>query len=279
MADASRFGAVELMDDGRVAQFTEKGRDGSAWINAGVYFMEPAFLAGLPHRPSSLETDLFPRALGIYGYRGGGRFIDIGVPASYSRATETWRCPAATSHGALVLVDRDGTLNREVHHLSKPEQVVLLPGAARAMRRMRDLGLGIAVVTNQSAVGRGLLDTVTLDAVHARLWDLMDDQGASWDWIGYCPHLPGGGCRCRKPKPGLAQAAATALGRSLSGAFVIGDKGTDLGMGRAIGATNLLVRTGYGATEPTDLADHVVEDVWCAAVRIEQLLQGERREH
>jgi D-glycero-D-manno-heptose 1,7-bisphosphate phosphatase len=173
------------------------------------------------------------------------------------------------------MVDRDGTLNREVHHLRNLDQLALLPGAARALRRLKGLGFGIAVITNQSAVGRGLLDTATLDAVHSRLKEMLSNRGASWDWIGYCPHLPGDGCSCRKPRPELAREAAAALGRSLDGAFVIGDKATDLGMGRAVGATNLLVLTGYGRAEPTDLADHVVEDVWCAAVTIERLTQGE----
>jgi D-glycero-D-manno-heptose 1,7-bisphosphate phosphatase len=165
----------------------------------------------------------------------------------------------------FALIDRDGTINEERHHLATADEVALIPGSADALVRLRDdLGMGIVVVTNQAEVGRGNLDMSDLDRIHDRLRALLAEHGASVDAIEVCPHAPEEGCDCRKPQPGMALRAAGRLGFDPAEAVVVGDHAADLGMGRAIGATTILVRTGHGAdaeSDAGDLADHVADDL------------------
>jgi D-glycero-D-manno-heptose 1,7-bisphosphate phosphatase len=180
---------------------------------------------------------------------------------------------------AFALVDRDGTINEERHHLARAEEVALIPGSAEALVRLREIGLGIVVVTNQAQIGRGNLAPAELDRIHARLTALLAAHGATLDAIEVCPHRPEDACDCRKPKPGMALRAAARLGFDAAATVVIGDHLADLGMGRAIGATTILVRTGHGADAEPDaggLADHVADDL-AAAVAIIAGLVGEEQ--
>jgi D-glycero-D-manno-heptose 1,7-bisphosphate phosphatase len=165
----------------------------------------------------------------------------------------------------FALVDRDGTINEERHHLADPDDVTLIPGAAAALVRLRDdLGMGVAIVTNQAEIGRGNLTRERLDEIHARLLELLEREGATVDDIFVCPHAPEERCPCRKPAPGLAVQASERFGFAPAEAIVIGDHTRDMGMGRAIGATTVFVRTGHGRDEEAaaaPLADHVADDL------------------
>ena len=147
----------------------------------------------------------------------------------------------------FALLDRDGTVIADRHYLADPAGVELLPGAADGMRRLRDAGVEMAIVTNQSGVGKGLFTAAALEAMHDRLRELLAAEGVAVRGIYYCPHTAADACRCRKPLPGLAEAAAQELGIDLTRAFVVGDKEADIDLARAVGATGILVRTGYGA--------------------------------
>jgi len=175
----------------------------------------------------------------------------------------------------FALVDRDGTINEERHYLATPDEVALIPGSADALVRLRDLGFGIVVVTNQAEVGRGNLALAELGRINDRLRVLLAENGARVDAIEVCPHRPEDGCDCRKPKPGMALRAADRFGFAPDASVVIGDHLADLGMGRAIGATTILVRTGHGAeAEPKTgaLADHVADDLADAVTIIAALV-------
>jgi D-glycero-D-manno-heptose 1,7-bisphosphate phosphatase len=180
----------------------------------------------------------------------------------------------------FVLLDRDGTINEEVGHLSDVADLRLIPGSADAIRRLRALGLGIVVVTNQANVGRGLLGAEDLEAINAQLVDMLAGEGADVDAILHCPHAPEDGCDCRKPRTGMAIEAADRFSFDVSQAYVIGDHAGDAGMGRAIGATTFLVLTGHGVeeregVERDGLADHVVADLAAAADIITALEERE----
>ena len=178
----------------------------------------------------------------------------------------------------FALVDRDGTINEERHHLATADDVALIPGSADALARLRDLGLGIVVVTNQAEVGRGNLTIAELDRIHQRLRTLLAERGANVDAIEVCPHRPEDDCDCRKPKAGMALRAAERFGFAPETSVVIGDHLADLGMGRTIGATTILVRTGHGADAEPDaggLADHVTDDLAGAVAIIAGLVEKE----
>jgi D-glycero-D-manno-heptose 1,7-bisphosphate phosphatase len=183
--------------------------------------------------------------------------------------------------GRFVLLDRDGTINQEVDHLDRPDQVALIPGAAAALRQLRSAGLGVVVLTNQANVGRRLLPLDRLEEIHARLTELLSDEDVSLDGLYVCPHAPEDGCDCRKPRAGLALRAATDHGFRPEDAFVVGDHAADMGLGRAIGAVTILVRTGHGEDELKTgagaQADHVVADLQEAAgVILDTVVSGVR---
>lgn len=174
-----------------------------------------------------------------------------------------------------VFLDRDGTVILEKGHLRDPEAVELHAGAADAIRRLRDAGWAVFVVTNQSAVARGLLTEEELAAVHFRLVAMLGAEGASVDGIYSCPHHPEGtvleyavGCDCRKPRPGLILQAAREHGIDLASSIIVGDAGRDIEAGRSAGlAACVLVLTGHGAeaAKTPHGADAVVADIAAAA--------------
>lgn len=179
----------------------------------------------------------------------------------------------------VVVLDRDGTLNVEVHYLSHPDQVELLPGVTEGLTALRTAGCRLVVVTNQSGIARGYFDEQRLTAIHARLRELLAAHGVTLDAIYHCPHLPSDACACRKPGPLLIERAAADLGFDPASVFVIGDKPCDIDLGRGVGATTLLVRTGYGAGHEAAgdaAADFVVDDLPEAARVIIGALRADR---
>lgn len=175
----------------------------------------------------------------------------------------------------FVILDRDGTVIVERHYLSAPKDVELIPEAASALRRLRDQGLGLVLVTNQSAIGRGYFDCDRLHAIHDQLRRLLREEGVELDGIYVCPHIPEDNCSCRKPKTGLLELASTDLRFDVRSSFVVGDKACDIELGRQVGATTFLVLTGYGAqvsSEKRASADYTVCDLGEAAKIISCLL-------
>ncbi|MBU2550167.1 MAG: HAD family hydrolase [Proteobacteria bacterium] len=178
-----------------------------------------------------------------------------------------------------AILDRDGTINVEKSYLSDPEQLELLPGAVAALHRLRRLGLGLIVVTNQSGVGRGLFSMEDVEAVHSRLEAMLRAEGLILDAIYVCPHHPEAGCACRKPATGLVERAALDFGFNPADCFVIGDHRVDVDLGRAVGATTFLLRTGHGGSFENDPAlhpDFVADDLAAAAESIAVLMGLER---
>jgi D-glycero-D-manno-heptose 1,7-bisphosphate phosphatase len=164
----------------------------------------------------------------------------------------------------FVLLDRDGTLNVEKHYLSDPDQLELFPAVVPALKRLRELGYGLVVLTNQSGIGRGYFGLDAVDRVHDRLRELLAAGGVSVDGIYICPHGPDEACDCRKPLPGMARQAMADFGFDPAQAIMIGDKAADVDLGHAIGATSILVRTGWGADTEKEggcVPDAIVDDL------------------
>lgn len=156
-----------------------------------------------------------------------------------------------------VFVDRDGTLIDELGYLTDPDGVLLFEGAAAALAEINRRGLPVVLFTNQSGVARGLLDEPRLAEIHARLEELLAEEGAHLDLILYCPHHPELGspryrrvCDCRKPAPGMLLEAQRRLGIDLARSWVVGDSRRDLEAGERAGVKRLvLVGTGKGEEE------------------------------
>ncbi len=173
-----------------------------------------------------------------------------------------------------VFLDRDGTLNREIGYIGDPADLVLLSGVGPALGRLAAAGFALVVVSNQSAIGRGVLAAAQVEAVNARLVAFLHAEGVQLDGLFVCPHAPADSCACRKPAPGLFLQARDALGLDLAGSWMVGDSAHDVAAARAAGVRPLFVLTGWGKRDREAAlagglaAEDLMVDVAAAAERI-----------
>jgi HAD superfamily hydrolase (TIGR01662 family) len=160
--------------------------------------------------------------------------------------------PAASTVDA-VLCDRDGTLIVDVPYNGEPDLVRPLPTVRRGLDRLRSAGLPVGIVSNQSGVARGDLTPDDVARVNARVEVLLGPFAV----VEWCPHGPDEGCACRKPAPGLVQAACRRMGVPADRCAVIGDIGADVEAARAAGARGVLVPTTRTLTDEIDAAPEV----------------------
>lgn len=150
-----------------------------------------------------------------------------------------------------IFLDRDGVIieNRD-RYVRSWADVAVLPGALAALAAARDSGYAFVIVTNQSAVGRGIISRETADDINRRLLDVIRATGGRIDAVYLCPHAPDDGCECRKPLPGMLLRAAREHDLDLARSVMIGDALSDSGAGQAAGvAQSILVRTGRGRAQ------------------------------
>lgn len=146
----------------------------------------------------------------------------------------------------LIILDRDGVVNEDSDaYIKTPDEWHPLPGSADAIARLNRAGYRVVVATNQSGLARGLFDTTTLEAIHARMVDHLAEAGARLDGIYVCPHGPDDGCDCRKPAAGLIDQIVADYGE-VAGVPLVGDSLRDLQAGVARGCRPVLVLTGKG---------------------------------
>jgi HAD superfamily hydrolase (TIGR01662 family) len=153
----------------------------------------------------------------------------------------------------LVLLDRDGTIVQDVPYNGDPALVVPVDGAREALDRLRALGVRLGVVSNQSGVGSGRISLDQVEAVNARVTELL----GPFDVWRICPHGRDEGCDCRKPAPGMVKDACAALDVLPERCVLIGDIGSDVDAAEAAGARAILVPTAATRTEEVDAASHV----------------------
>jgi len=127
-----------------------------------------------------------------------------------------------------VFLDRDGTLVRDSGYPHRDEDYELLPGVAAALRRLREAGFRLAIVTNQSGIGRGIFGEADFARFQARLIADLARSGVAIERTYHCPHGPDAGCDCRKPAPGMLWRARDELGADLAASWVIGDGARDV---------------------------------------------------
>ena len=182
-----------------------------------------------------LEEDL----LLLYTTRSGTALISVLLQCAMDRRK-------------VVFLDRDGTINRDEGYTVRPEDLKIYPGAGVAVGRLKAAGYAVVVVTNQSAIGRGIATVADVEKTNAEcLRQLsLEDERATIDAVCLCPHAPDENCKCRKPLTGMV--ADLKFEYVAQDSWLIGDKGIDLEFGRNLKLPLnhcLLVRTGYGAHE------------------------------
>lgn len=155
---------------------------------------------------------------------------------------------------SVVFLDRDGTINVDVGHLRMPSELVLIRGAATAISLLKKAGYVLLVVSNQSAVARGMCSEEDVKVVNQTLLNMLlrEHPEARLDDFFFCPHHPEDNCNCRKPRTGMAEQARTKWNFISHNCWVIGDKLSDLEFGKAIGIPTkqrILLETGHGASQ------------------------------
>jgi histidinol-phosphate phosphatase family protein len=146
-----------------------------------------------------------------------------------------------------VFVDRDGVIN--VHrpdYIKSWSEFIFLPGILTAFRKLAELPLAVVVVSNQSVIGRGLVEKVVVDDIHSRMVAEIQSHGGRVDDVIYCPHHPDANCACRKPKPEMIFRVASRANLDVTSSYFIGDSPSDVEAAVAAGCIPVLVLTGRG---------------------------------
>ena len=147
----------------------------------------------------------------------------------------------------LIVLDRDGVINHDSEQFIKsPAEWRPIPGSLEAIARLNHAGYRVVVATNQSGVGRGLLDFATLNAIHEKMHRALAQVGGRIDAIFFCPHTADSRCECRKPKAGMLQEIGVRFNVDMAGVPSVGDGLRDLQAAEAVGAQPMLVLTGKG---------------------------------
>ena len=166
-----------------------------------------------------------------------------------------------------IFLDRDGVLiENRPDYVRDWSQVKIIPEAIDALALAAARHYKIVIVTNQSAVGRGLIPQVNADEINRRLINLIQQYGGQVDAVYMCPHRPEDDCPCRKPRPGLLLEAARSLSLDLPRSWMIGDAWSDVQAGQRAGIRHtILLKTGRGTEQllqpcPEELTDHLIFD-------------------
>jgi histidinol-phosphate phosphatase family protein len=159
----------------------------------------------------------------------------------------------------FVFLDRDGTLVRDTGYPHREADYELLPGVPAALRRLADAGFRLAIVTNQSGIGRGLFTAADFERFQARLLADLAAERVRIERTYHCPHRPDEGCACRKPAPGLLERARDELGADLAASWVVGDGAGDVELAARAGCRGAvrIVANGAGEREAASFTEAV----------------------
>jgi len=236
-------------------------------VNAALYIFNKNALQGIDFISDSpdIAKDLFPLMLvskkKLYGYISTEYIKDMGTPERLSNVERDINSGKVKmlkkkASKTAIFLDRDGTINQEVNHLSSEEQFELIDGAGKAIRKINLAGVLAVVITNQPVIARGIIKESKLKVIHNKMDTLLGRQGAYIDRLYYCPHHTDAGfkgevkalkfnCDCRKPKIGLFTKAKKDLNINLEKSWVIGDSTRDIMAAQNARMKSILVLTGY----------------------------------
>jgi histidinol-phosphate phosphatase family protein len=288
---------VEIQGDEVVAihPYPHEGKLHRNLVNAALYIFDKSAVAqGLPKvGRSDIAKNALPRLIeagtAIKAYVSPEYIKDMGTPDRLDKVERHVTMGLAERLSGrrprqAVFLDRDGTINLEVGHLKSPTQMELLPGAANAVRMLNQAGRLAVAVTNQPVLARGDVDSTGLDAIHAKMDDLLGRDGAYLDRLYYCPHHPDSGfpgevrelkvaCACRKPGTGMIDRAVEDLIIDRRESWMVGDTTSDIIAGQRSGLRTILVETGHGGRDSKHpaTADYIMADL---ADAIDWILAG-----
>ena len=249
-------------------------------VNAGLHVVSPKILEQEISTPKvDLDRQLLKPLAGtgkMFVYDSPEYVKDMGTPERYEAVCRDFASGKVQARNLsrkqkAIFLDRDGTLNRLVGFLRKPEELELLPGIAEAVKAINASGYLAVLITNQPVIARGEVTFDGLQTIHNKLETLLGAEGAFLDAIYFCPHHPHKGyageipelkisCDCRKPKPGMLLQAAKDLNIDLSQSWMVGDGEYDILAGTAAGCRTCLVgkEEDFGQTvSKTDVAEFV----------------------
>ncbi len=229
--------------------------------------------------------------VGMTGFDGGelARKVSysVHIPSSDMGMVENFHliivhlvvdCLKKRMKNRAVFLNRDGVINQECPGYVKSwNEFTWISGSKEALRCLHGNGFLTIVVTNQSVVGRGLIDAKRLDEIHDTMRSEVESVGGGINQIYYCPHPPEAGCDCRKPKPGLLLKAEGDFDISLSDSYMVADTIEDVEMAKNLGCKTVLVCTGRGReeirhqTEWNMRPDYILADLSSAAEMILKL--------
>jgi len=254
-------------------------------VNAAVYMFNKGALKGVnfvSDRPD-IAKELFPMMLAfekkLYGYISTEYIKDMGTPQRLSKVEKDINSGKVKLlkkqiPKIAIFLDRDGTINQEVNHLSNQEQFELIDGASEAICQINAAGILAVIVTNQPVIARGELKVSELKIIHNKMDTLLGRHGAYIDRLYYCPHHIDSGfegeiealkfdCNCRKPKIGMFTQAKKDLNIVLEKSWLVGDSTRDILAAKHAGMKSVLVQTGFsgkdGAFEV--VPDYVAKDL------------------
>ncbi len=162
-----------------------------------------------------------------------------------------------------VFIDRDGTINVNVEYLDDPDNLMMHPTVAEGIKRLKDEGFNVIVITNQSGIARGYFSVETLAKIHQKMKNDLLKKGADVDAIYYCPHHPDENCDCRKPKTGLLKKAIKDFNIDVEESYFIGDRMLDIEAGHTIGCKTVLVPENKEKVEKERKESNVEPDYSC----------------
>jgi histidinol-phosphate phosphatase family protein len=258
--DSYACGTADLDAEGRVISFADKTKTSSdALAVAGLYVVDAdAYREIATMGAQNTSVNVLPKFVGrMRGWVWGGSYLDVESQDTLERACHEialiFPAPAVASSRSdrpAIFLDRDGTVIEHVHYLCDPALIQLLPGVAEALRRFRQAGFARIIVTNQSAIGRGMLTEQRLDEIHTEMNRQLAACGATIDAVYYCPDVPGSDDRTavenpdRKPGPGMLLRAAADLKLDLAASWMIGDLISDVLAGHNAGCRSILLKSG-----------------------------------
>ncbi|MCX4267584.1 MAG: HAD-IIIA family hydrolase [Lachnospiraceae bacterium] len=251
-------GLIFADKEGFVTEWLHK-EDTRTWyknrVNAGLHLLSPKIFAMFQEvKKTDLDRDILKKLIlrhQLAAYDSPEYVKDMGTPDRYKSVSNDMKnglvyAKNLKNKQKAVFFDRDGTINVYKGFLTKPEELELIPGIAKVIKRINESGYLVIIITNQPVIARGSCTIEELEQIHQKLETLLGEEGAYIDDLFYCPHHPDKGfkgeraeykieCNCRKPKPGLIYQAAEKYNICLTDSYFVGDEERDMEAGRQAG--------------------------------------------